>query len=107
VSAADTELSHPSYILLRVLIDEGPSPMGRLASMAHMDVVWPLAECNPWSTPDSSRDALIPAMDGFASSTQPWTANVPREHYTRYEGITWRGRFRAGRWPSSSSSIAC
>jgi len=37
-SAADTELSQPSYTLLRVLIDEGPLPMGRLASMAHMDV---------------------------------------------------------------------
>jgi DNA-binding MarR family transcriptional regulator len=37
-SAADTELSQPSYILLRVLIDEGPLPTGRLASMAHMDV---------------------------------------------------------------------
>ena len=37
-SAADTELSQPSYILLRVLIDEGPLPMGRLAGMAHMDV---------------------------------------------------------------------
>jgi DNA-binding MarR family transcriptional regulator len=37
-SAADTELSQPSYILLRVLIDEGPLPMGRLASLAHMDV---------------------------------------------------------------------
>jgi DNA-binding MarR family transcriptional regulator len=37
-SAADTELSQPSYILLRVLIDEGALPMGRLANMAHMDV---------------------------------------------------------------------
>jgi DNA-binding MarR family transcriptional regulator len=37
-SSADTELSQPSYILLRVLIDEGPLPMGRLAAMAHMDV---------------------------------------------------------------------
>jgi DNA-binding MarR family transcriptional regulator len=37
-SAADTELSQPSYTLLRVLIDEGPLPMGRLASLAHMDV---------------------------------------------------------------------
>jgi DNA-binding MarR family transcriptional regulator len=37
-SAADTELSQPSYILLRVLIDQGPLPIGRLASMAHMDV---------------------------------------------------------------------
>ncbi len=37
-SAADTELSQPSYILLRVLIDEGPLSMGRLASVAHMDV---------------------------------------------------------------------
>ena len=37
-TAADTKLSQPSYILLRVLTDEGPLPMGRLASMAHMDV---------------------------------------------------------------------
>ena len=37
-SAADTELSQPSYILLRVLIDEGPLPIGRLATLAHMDV---------------------------------------------------------------------
>jgi DNA-binding MarR family transcriptional regulator len=37
-SAADTELSQPSYILIRVLIDEGPLPIGRLATMAHMDV---------------------------------------------------------------------
>src|SRR5271156_4615347 len=37
-SAADTELSQPSYMLLRVLIDEGPLPMGHLASMAQMDV---------------------------------------------------------------------
>jgi DNA-binding MarR family transcriptional regulator len=37
-SAAATELSQPSYILLRVLIDEGPLPIGRLASVAHMDV---------------------------------------------------------------------
>ncbi len=37
-SAADTELSQPSYTLLRVLIDEGPLSMGRLARMAHMDV---------------------------------------------------------------------
>ncbi len=37
-SAAGTELSQPSYILLRVLIDEGAQPMGRLAGMAHMDV---------------------------------------------------------------------
>lgn len=37
-SAADTALSQPSYALLRVLVDEGPLPMGRLASIAHMDV---------------------------------------------------------------------
>jgi DNA-binding MarR family transcriptional regulator len=36
--SADTELSQPSYALLRVLIDEGPQPMGQLAAMAHMDV---------------------------------------------------------------------
>ena len=37
-SAAETELSQPSYILLRVLIDEGPLPMGHLARIAHMDL---------------------------------------------------------------------
>jgi DNA-binding MarR family transcriptional regulator len=37
-SAVDTELSQPSYILLRVLVDEGPQPIGCLARMAHMDV---------------------------------------------------------------------
>lgn len=37
-NSADTELSQPSYALLRVLIDEGPQPTGQLAKMAHMDV---------------------------------------------------------------------
>ncbi|OCB11472.1 MarR family transcriptional regulator [Mycolicibacterium porcinum] len=37
-TTADAELSQPSYALLRVLIDEGPQPTGRLAKMAHMDV---------------------------------------------------------------------
>ena len=36
--AAATGLSQPSYVLLRVLVDEGPLPMGRLATLAHMDV---------------------------------------------------------------------
>lgn len=36
--AAETELSQPSYALLRVLVDEGPLPMGQLARLAHMDV---------------------------------------------------------------------
>lgn len=36
-AAADTQLSQPSYILLRVLIDEGPLPLSRLARLAHMD----------------------------------------------------------------------
>ncbi len=36
-SAANTELSQPSYVLLRVLIDEGPLPLSRLARLAHMD----------------------------------------------------------------------
>ncbi|WP_262490814.1 MarR family winged helix-turn-helix transcriptional regulator [Mycobacterium simiae] len=36
-SAADTELSQPSYVLLRVLIDAGPLPQSRLARLAHMD----------------------------------------------------------------------
>lgn len=37
-TTADTELSQPSYALLRVLIDEGPQPTGQLAKKAHMDV---------------------------------------------------------------------
>jgi DNA-binding MarR family transcriptional regulator len=37
-STVDTSLSQPSYMLLRVLIDEGPMPIGQLARKAHMDV---------------------------------------------------------------------
>ncbi|MDP7725169.1 MarR family winged helix-turn-helix transcriptional regulator [Mycobacterium sp. TY814] len=37
-AAAAVELSQPSYVLLRVLADEGPLPMGRLARLAHMDL---------------------------------------------------------------------
>jgi DNA-binding MarR family transcriptional regulator len=37
-AAADVELSQPSYVLLRTLIDEGPLPMGGLARIAHMDM---------------------------------------------------------------------
>lgn len=36
--AAAVELSQPSYVLLRVLADEGPLPMGQLARLAHMDL---------------------------------------------------------------------
>jgi DNA-binding MarR family transcriptional regulator len=36
--AANVELSQPSYVLLRTLIDEGPLPMGVLARIAHMDM---------------------------------------------------------------------
>lgn len=37
-SAAGVALTQPSYVLLRLLIDEGPLPMGALARSAHMDV---------------------------------------------------------------------
>lgn len=37
-AAASVELSQPSYVLLRVLADEGPLPMGQLARLAHMDL---------------------------------------------------------------------
>ena len=37
-AAADAELSQPSYTLLRVLLDQGPMPIGRLAGRAFMDV---------------------------------------------------------------------
>lgn len=36
--AAGVGLTQPSYLLLRVLIDEGPRSMGTLARAAHMDV---------------------------------------------------------------------
>ncbi len=37
-AAAAVQLSQPSYVLLRVLVDEGPLPMGQLARLAHMDL---------------------------------------------------------------------
>jgi len=37
-AAADVDLSQPSYVLLRTLIDEGPLPMGALSRIAHMDM---------------------------------------------------------------------
>ncbi|WP_310773332.1 MarR family winged helix-turn-helix transcriptional regulator [Mycobacterium sp. Z3061] len=37
-AAAAVELSQPSYVLLRVVADEGPLPMGQLARLAHMDL---------------------------------------------------------------------
>ncbi len=37
-AAAAVQLSQPSYVLLRVLADEGPLPMGQLARLAHMDL---------------------------------------------------------------------
>ena len=36
--AAKVDLSQPSYVLLRTLIDAGPLAMGGLARIAHMDV---------------------------------------------------------------------
>jgi DNA-binding MarR family transcriptional regulator len=36
--AAAVDLSQPSYVLLRTLIDEGPLAMGGLARIAHMDL---------------------------------------------------------------------
>ena len=52
--------------------------MGHLASLAHMDVGMTTRECKPWSTPASSRDALIQATDAFQLSTPRRTANAPR-----------------------------
>ncbi len=37
-AAAGVVLTQPAYVLLRVLIDEGPQSMGALARAAHMDV---------------------------------------------------------------------
>ena len=37
-AAAGVVLTQPAYVLLRILIDEGPQSMGALARSAHMDV---------------------------------------------------------------------
>ena len=69
-AAAGVELSQPSYVLLRILIDEGPNPLNSLARAAHMDmgmaarrvaalVEAGLAERRPH--PDDGRISLVAA----------------------------------------------
>lgn len=90
-SAADTELSQPSYTLLRVLIDEGPLPMGRLASLAHMDVgmttrrVQALVDARLVARRADPRDGRVSVIDTTADGERAAGAlhNVRRDHLTR------------------------
>jgi DNA-binding MarR family transcriptional regulator len=90
-SAADTELSQPSYILLRVLIDEGPVPMGRLASLAHMDVgmatrrVQALVEARLATRSADPSDGRVSLIDTTAAGTRAAAAlhEVRRDHLAR------------------------
>lgn len=90
-SAADTELSQPSYTLLRVLIDEGPLPMGRLASMAHMDVgmttrrVQALVDARLVARHADPRDGRVSVIGTTADGERAAGAlhNVRRDHLAR------------------------
>ena len=88
---ADTELSQPSYTLLRVLIDEGPQPMGRLASMAHMDVgmatrrVQALVEAGLVARRADPSDGRVSVIETTAAGTRAAHAlhEVRRNHLAR------------------------
>lgn len=90
-SAADTELSQPSYTLLRVLIDEGPLPMGRLASLAHMDVgmttrrVQALVDARLVARHADPRDGRVSVVGTTADGERAASAlhNVRRDHLAR------------------------
>ncbi len=89
--AADTELSQPSYILLRVLIDEGPQPMGTLASMAHMDVgmatrrVQALVDAGLVARRADPSDGRVSVIDPTAAGERAAAAlhEVRRDHLAR------------------------
>ena len=90
-SAADTELSQPSYILLRVLIDEGSLPTGRLARMAHMDVgmatrrVQALVDAGLVTRRPDPRDGRVSVIDTTVEGERAAGAlhEVRRDHLAR------------------------
>jgi DNA-binding MarR family transcriptional regulator len=90
-SAADTELSQPSYILLRVLIDEGPLPIGRLATLAHMDVgmatrrVRALADAGLVTRRGDPGDGRVSVIEATSAGERAAGSlhEVRREHLTR------------------------
>lgn len=90
-SAANTELSQPSYILLRVLIDQGPLSMGRLARMAHMDVgmatrrVQALVDAGLAARRADPRDGRVSVVEATALGERAAGAlhQVRRDHLTR------------------------
>lgn len=90
-SAADTGLSQPSYILLRVLIDEGPQPIGRLAGMAHMDVgmatrrVQALVDAGLVTRQPDPSDGRVSVIDTTAEGERAAGAlhRVRRDHLAR------------------------
>jgi DNA-binding MarR family transcriptional regulator len=90
-SAAKTELSQPSYILLRVLIDQGPLSMGQLARMAHMDVgmatrrVRALAEAGLVTRRTDPSDGRVSVVDATAKGRRAAGVlhDVRRDHLAR------------------------
>ena len=89
--AAETELSQPSYTLLRVLIDEGPLQMGQLARLAHMDVgmttrrVQALVDAGLVARRADPGDGRVSVIESTAAGTHAARAlhEVRRNHLAR------------------------
>ena len=89
--AAETELSQPSYTLLRVLIDEGPLQMGQLARLAHMDVgmttrrVHALVDAGLVRRRADPNDGRVSVIETMAAGTRAAQAlhEVRRNHLAR------------------------
>ncbi len=90
-AAAAVELSQPSYMLLRVLTDEGPMPMGQLARLAHMDLgmaarrVQSLQDDGMVLRQSDSGDARKTLVDATAAGKRAAAAlqDVRRDHLQR------------------------
>ncbi|MCV7089744.1 MarR family transcriptional regulator [Mycobacterium interjectum] len=90
-SAANTELSQPSYLLLRVLIEQGPLSMGQLARMAHMDVgmatrrVRALADAGLVARRSDPHDGRVSVVDATAQGRRAAGVlhEVRRDHLAR------------------------
>ncbi|ORV89388.1 MarR family transcriptional regulator [Mycobacterium gordonae] len=90
-AAAAVELSQPSYMLLRVLADEGALPMGQLARLAHMDLgmaarrVQSLQDDGMVARQPDSGDARKTVVEATAAGNRAAAAlqEVRREHLQR------------------------
>lgn len=106
-AAAGVVLTQPSYLLLRVLIDDGPLPMGALARAAQMDVgmatrqVGALVEAGLVTRDPDPADARVslvaPTQRGDA-----WPA-----HFRMCGAATCSARCPGGRPPNFSTSTGC